>query len=239
MAAPQTGLFFLGRRPWLAVAGLWLVALLASLWLWPVAMLFDSLPDGLVRGIGGGEFAGVACLAASAWCLAPRMPTWERSAPRRPRRWAAWCVASMLVVYAALGPLARWLLHALPPAWLPPNADGQTARSQFVEPPTWGSLLVEPRVWDVAAAGAVITLAIGLLGRVAGTLAGVLGYGVLIWAQGSPALCQVSPYGICVQGVPHPGNVIAALIAVAVLIAAAVACWSKTGGAGLLRARTA
>ncbi|MDR0625767.1 MAG: hypothetical protein LBG11_00675 [Bifidobacteriaceae bacterium] len=240
MSADRTGLgcFFLGRGPWTVLAALWLAATAAAVWLWPVVMLFDSLPDRLLRGIGAAEAVGVACLTASAWCLAPGMPTWERSAPRRARRWAAGCVSALLTAYAALGPLTRWLVYALPQRWVPRNSDGQTARSQFIEPPSLSSLLAQPRLLDTVAAGGAVVLAIGLLGRVLGTLVGLICYGAFIWVQGDATLCQVSPYGICLRHISDPYQPLAAIVGIAALGAAATVFWAKTGGAGILRTRT-
>jgi hypothetical protein len=229
--------YFLGRRTWLALPSLWLFALAAGLWLWPVAMLFDSLPDHLLRGISAGEAAGIACLIASAWCLAPRMPTWEMSAPRRPRVWTGASIAALLTAYAALGPLTRWLLYTMPPTRLPTNASGQTARSQFTEPPTVPTLLEQPRILDVIGAGVCIIIAIGLLGQVIGTLAGTILYAALIWAQGDATLCQLSPYGLCLQNPTNPGHPTGAITAILILAVAATAAWTKTGGRGLIRPR--
>ncbi|MDR3359967.1 MAG: hypothetical protein LBO20_04850 [Bifidobacteriaceae bacterium] len=223
------GWFFKGRAAWLWLPTLWLAALAGWVRLWPVAMLFDSLPDRLLRAIGAGEAIGVVCAAASVWLLAPRMATWELSAPSRPRRLAAACLACVLAAYACLGPLARWLVWALPDGIVPRTADGMTARSQFIEPPTVLGAFLEPRALDVAAVAAGLALGVGLLGRVAGTLAGAAWYLAVVIAQGSAALCRISPYGVC-AGTDQPDQGAGtALAAVATLSAAAVATWWRTG----------
>jgi hypothetical protein len=221
-----------GRAPLWSLPLVWLLVALLSLRFWGLGIEVMGVVDGRQRSLAGKELFGVLGLCASAWCLAPRMQSWELSGSTRPRRWSGVFAAVALVLSAVVN---IGVVHLLPhcPGFLVP-----VERGGLLQPGDyWVADAVVPTITRLSLAntlvvGGVFLGAIAAFGRVIGSFLGLAAYWWLLYASAVPSLCSHNPYGRCLQEVGLDRTPSAATWAgAAAAVVAAVALWSVTGGA--------
>ncbi|MDR1825855.1 MAG: hypothetical protein LBR27_11115 [Bifidobacteriaceae bacterium] len=206
---------------------IWLAAALASARLWGTGISFFGIEDGYQRSMSAKEALDGVAMLASAWCLVPRMATWEASGGSRPKKAGGLALGLTAALGAASNVGVVYLFPWLP-NWLAPAWDESNGPADFWVVDSWLPTITRISLVDMLLMGALAFMAIGLLGRVVGSIAWLVAYTGLIWLQGVESVCGRSPYGYCLGADFDPGWWQWAGAAAAWMLAILV--WTRTGG---------
>ena len=214
---------FLGGR---SVVGLlwWLaIALVGSSCLWPFPLAVRFFGEAVPRYVSSVELLLVACIAGAAWCVTPRMATWDAQGGPHVRRRAvlsclvvlvlAWCIAVFFVQFG----------YHLPFSLV--SREGFSASDFPVDRLSPAALGIANRVVVV---GSLTISAAAIIGRVPGTVMSAAAYVALLYLERSSPLFGVAGAGE-VRSLVEPS------LALLLPIAATFIWWVTTGTGALAR----
>lgn len=169
------------------------------------------------------EIIGFAYILLSAWCLAPKMASWEAVGVRSIRRLAA-AGAFVVLVTASLAQLLLFKMVTSLPDALVPGGSSYTLEG-------YGREIWYPVVANLLVIGGLAMLSVALLGRPVGSLVAGAAYGTLLYLSTmTSASVPYASYCGADRGEPP-------WIAGGVASAAATIIWLRTGGATALAQR--
>lgn len=217
-------MYLRGRHPG-GLAFCWCAAIIGSFGLWHLPVPIRFFGEHAPRYVSGVELAVVLAGIASAWCLAPRMATWDAQGVREVRRHATAGVLGVLggsVLVA--GFFVQFAYH------LPWSVVSRTSfqRSDFPldEGPTAATQVVAMNVLLIVS---VTFIFVGVVGRLVGTVLMLVSYVGLVYLSAEDGLAGAL-YSTVARGEP-------AIVAPLTAGFLAVLIWSRAAGAGTLARR--